>query len=257
MCDFVTPVVAIAGLALSASSAVQGARNSAAQARVASTNQRRAYNYEKKRYLTESEYNNQLQEHQNETYTENARRAVDASLRSYDMIQDRITQDSVVAGMEIQKIMKDSRAGQAMVVANAADREVAGQSVDYLLDSIAFNELEGVQNVRMEREWRFNENVAAMADVQAQTQARIDSANPQPIPQPALPNPMGATTKPSSMSWILNGAAGALNSVQWYMQQQPRSAPPTQAMAPAPRLPGVYDGQMYTGINSPKPSWVD
>ncbi|QDP57816.1 MAG: hypothetical protein Unbinned7358contig1001_42 [Prokaryotic dsDNA virus sp.] len=257
MCDPVT--IGIAGLAMGGMQMVQGSQAARAQARAQSMNQRRAYDYEQQRYLTESEYHAKQREHQDETYIENARRATDAALRNYDMIQERVEQDRVVSIMEINKIARDSRSLQSAFIGNAADREVAGASVDYLLDAIAFNELEATNNIVRERQWKFDEAIAAGEDVEAQTQARIDSANPTPLPLPALPAPIGVTTRPSSFSALMSGASTMLNAAQFYFQNTP-ATPRTMPTPPAPQMPGIqsYGGQTQMwGWHSPKPSWVD
>ena len=212
-------------------------RANRANARITNQYNQEVYDRGVAQYEQESQYRADMMARQNERYTENAERAVADALRNYDLIQDRIDQENVVASMEINKIARDSRAAQSQAIAGAADREVAGQSVDYLLDAIAFNELEGAQNVRMERNWRHTALMGSMDEVQAQTQARIASANPQPIPLPALPAPMAPTmvaspvTQPSMMTAITNAATGALNSFTNFYQPQ-NIAPATGAYAP-------------------------
>jgi len=201
--------------------------------RISSQYNRQVYDRGVSQYETESQYRADLMSRQNERYTENADRAVADATRNYDLIQDRIQQENVVAAMEINKIAKDSRAAQSQVVVGAADREVEGLSVDYLLDAIAANELEGAQNVRMERDWRHTSLMGSMDEIESQTQARIDSANPQPIPLPALPAPMSPTmagapiAQPSMFTAMTNAATGAVNSFSNFYQ--PQNIAPTAA----------------------------
>ena len=262
MCDLGLGL-AIAGVAIAGTTAVQGARTASAtadaQGDAAAYNQKVTGEYNADRYAQEGAYRTEMLEHQNEVYTENSRRVVDSALRGYDVIQDRLEQERHTAGREITQIARQSRAVQSQATAGAADREVAGPSVDYLLDAIAFNELEAAENVRQEQKWRFDSMMSAMDDIEAQSQAQIDSANPQPIPLPALPAPMGTQgfTQPSSFAYILQGVGGALNAFSTFYNpaQQLGTTPPTP---PQIRPPGtVTGGQLFTGWHSPKPSWVD
>ena len=208
------------------SAAKAQAAQQSANARITNKYNQQVYDRGMAQYDQESQYRAELIQNRHDMYVENADRAVDDAHRNYDLIQDRIEQENIVASLEIDKITRDSRAVQGQVIVDAADRGVEGASVDYLLDAIAFNELQGAQNVRMEREWRHTSLLGSMDEIEAQTQARIDSMNPQPVPLPALPAPMAPTmvappvTPPSLFTAFTNAASGVLNAYATFSNPQ-------------------------------------
>lgn len=112
-------------------------------------------------------------------------------------------------------------------------------------------------NVVRERQWKFDENLMAMDQVQAQTQARIDSGQAQPMPLPALPAPIGVSPRPSMFSGLMTGASTMLNAAQFYFE----NTPATPRSMPTPNNPGSMSLlKMPTyrlGRTSPRPSQWD
>ena len=257
-----TPVgLGIAGLALSGTTAVVSGVQQSSAARAQNRYNQMVYRRGLQQYDQEMGHRDDLAEHRMEMFTENARSASDSGIENYRQIQERIGQDAVVAGMEINNIVEQSRGATASTVASAGERGVEGASVNALLDNIKRAELGASENVRMEQEWKLNSMMGMMDEVEAQTQARINSMTPNPIPLPALPAPMAP--KVGGGEWfasLLGFGANALNVMSNYydqtkMLQQPASMPPP----PSVRTPGVYSyggRPQWYGWHSPKPSWV-
>jgi len=128
--------------------------------------------------------------HQLDTHYENRDRVVASAGRNYAEIAQRMGEEAAVAGMEIQEIVNASRSVSATQMGTDAERGVEGASVDYLLDSIKMNELQNVENVRREQDWRIRAHMGMMDEVEARAQAQIDSTTPGPVPLPNLPPPM-------------------------------------------------------------------
>ena len=166
--------------------------------------------WQQQQYTQDMEYRGQLEEHQLTQYTENAERAHESASRNYSEIQKRIGQEADVAAMEIEEVRRQSRKLQSNTRATAAERGVDGPSGDYVLDAFAFTELKASENVRMEQEWRLDQMMAGMDEVEAQAVSRIESMNPQPVPLPSLPQPV---EQPNPFATLLNIGANAFSIV--------------------------------------------
>jgi len=260
MCDPVS--LGVAGLALSGTTAVVSGAQQSSAARAQNRYQGMVYRQGQLQYDQELGYRDQLTSHQEEMFTENALSANENAIENYREIQERIGQDAVVAAMEINNIVEQSREATASTVANAGERGVEGASVNVLLDNIKSAELGASENIRMEQGWRLDGMMGMMDEVEAQTQARINSMTPNPIPLPALPAPMAP--KAGGGEWLtalLNLGANSLNVMSNYydqtkMLQKPAPvANPTAAnMGSRGMGPNWTSGYGYKGY---KPqSWV-
>ncbi len=205
-------VAANVGLAISAASAaasmVQQQQSASAMARyqeqmarrqVADTQaryaaeseyQQRMSGYQQEQYEGELGYRQDLIDHQETLHKKNIARTNDAVRRNYSEISSLLGQDRVVAGQEIEAIKSDSREVQAQAGADFAERGVSGLSSEYLIEAFKFNELQNMDAVNQEMEWRMRAYDAQYEEVEAQGLGRMESTTPQPIAMPALPAPM-------------------------------------------------------------------
>ena len=188
--------------------------------------------YAQRKYAQESDYYRQTEEFQHQRYIDNADRVSGEVRRNYSEIDERISQNAAVASMEINALARQSRELQTNEISMQAERGVTGQTADYLLDEIAFNEAQAAENIRLEQKWNLDRMMDARMEVEAQGAARIESMNPQPIPLPSLPQPI---QQPDYLGGIMNFGASALSSLSVITSMNP----PTPATAPpAPGTPG-------------------
>ena len=231
MCEPTTLMAA--GLAMSAASTGVGYMQQSRAAKAQSK-------YQQDRYNQDAAFHREQEEYQLERYMENADRANEEVRRNYSEIDKRIGQDAVTASLEINDLFRQSRAMQTNEIAMQAEKEVTGATADYLLDNIARHEMEAAENIRLEQKWRLNSMMDAKSEIEAQGQARIESMNPQPIPLPALPQPVA---EPSPFAALLNLGSQALSVMNNYEWQ---TNPGTRTAGGAP-----VGGALGTNIRTP------
>ena len=167
-----------------------GMIQSGQQASAQNQYQQQVYANQQAQYSQDMAHREAVIAHQLDTHYENRDRVVASAGRNYAEIAQRMGEEAAVAGMEIQEIVNASRSVSATQMGTDAERGVEGASVEYLLDSIKMNELQNVEKVRREQDWRIRAHMGMMDEVEARAQAQIDSTTPGPVPLPNLPPPM-------------------------------------------------------------------
>tara|TARA_R100000951_G_scaffold16193_1_gene12753 strand:- start:1198 stop:1893 length:696 start_codon:yes stop_codon:yes gene_type:complete len=167
-------------------------------------------------FQLQSEYRQQVFEYNKKAYAENYRRVNASVAENYKQIQQRIQQEAVAAAEQIGAIERQSKSVQAASTAGAAERGV--DQGTQIIDAIIVNELRSTQAINKEQEWRLEALKAGMKEVEAQAEARIAGATPQPLAPVPLP---AAVRNPNPFAKVIATMADTLT---LYAQFQPQVA---------------------------------
>lgn len=207
MCE----AVAIAAIAVGATTAIAGHDAATTQARAQARNNAALAKYRNQKVLNEMDYQRQVYAANQERYFKVGESAQKNAQKQYQDALTNIDQSLAASYGRIKQFARVTAKNRSTVMAAAAESGVGGLSVDEALAEFEIAESSNALNESVNMKNYIAQQFRTMETIQANAQMAADSATPQPLAPIQAPQPVPTVVGPSPLTAIAQGASSALS----------------------------------------------